>query len=150
MPFPLAGRFMRDFSAVIDIPVGQMWHQGHDRAMGCAIATKFVGNNPQRFPSLPLEQTTEKPFGCSLIVAMLEKNINDIAVLIYGPIQILWLTLYRDKDLIDMPDVTEAALSLFELSCIGDGDSNLGKQLLPLTETETKSMVEPDRVTHHF
>ena len=71
--------------------------------MSGRIASGFVGHHPPGFSALALAETAEKAFDRPLIAAMLEKNINDIAILIDRPIQIVSLSLNGDKDVVEMP-----------------------------------------------
>ena len=96
---------MRDFRSIIRIDMILVVHGWHHHSMRGGIAAKFVGDQPSGLTALAFDETAEEPFRGPLIAATLEKNINDIAVLINGPIEILSLTLYRDKDLIDMPRI---------------------------------------------
>jgi hypothetical protein len=132
--------------------------------MSRIITSEFVGDQPAGFAPLAFEQATEKPFSSLLIAAALHENINDIAVLIDGSPQILLLSLNRDKHFVEMPGVTQAALSFFQFASIsrtklltpltngfiGDGDAAFCEELFDFTETEAEPMVQPDRVADNF
>jgi hypothetical protein len=68
---------------------------------------------------LGFEQATEKSFSRLVIATALDKNIDDIAVLIDRAPEVLPLTLNRDKDFVEVPGITQATLTLFEFSSIG-------------------------------
>ncbi len=57
--------------------------------MSGAIASKFVRDQPSWLTPLAFEQAAEKPFSCALIATALHQDVNDIAVLIDGPPEIL-------------------------------------------------------------
>ncbi len=96
---------MQDFRSIIRIDMILMVHGCHYSAMRGGIAAKFVGDQPSGLTALAFDETVEEPFRCPLIAATLEKNINDLAVLIDRPIQIVSLSLNGDKDFVDMPRI---------------------------------------------
>ncbi len=73
--------------------------------MSGTIASEFVGHQPPGFSALAFDEPAEKAFGRRLVAATLEENINDIAILIDRPIQIVSLSLHGDKDFVDMPRI---------------------------------------------
>ncbi len=102
-PFSLARRFVRDFGSVIRIDVVDVTHRRHDRPMSGVIASEFVGHQPPGFTALAFDQATKKPFSRTLIAAALHQNINDIAVVVHGPPQIVPFPLDGHKDFVDVP-----------------------------------------------
>ncbi len=96
---------MRDFRSIIRIDMNLMVHGCHHSAMRGGIAAKFVGDQPSGLTSLAFEKAVEELFCGPLIAAALEKNINDLAVPIDCPIQIVSLSLNGDKDFVDMPRI---------------------------------------------
>ena len=69
------------------------------------IAAKFVGDQPSGLIALAFDETAEEPFSRTVIAVALHQNVNDIAVLIDRPIQIVSLSLNGDKDFVDMPRI---------------------------------------------
>jgi hypothetical protein len=55
-----------------------------DRSTGSTIALQLVGDDPEWFLALTAQQSAKEPLGCTLIVARLQQNIDDITVLIRG------------------------------------------------------------------
>ena len=53
-------------------------------------------------------QSAEKPPGCAGVTLVLEKNINDIAILVDGAPQVVSFTSDRDEDFIDKERVVKA------------------------------------------
>lgn len=95
---------------------------------------------------------------------MLHQHINDIAVLIDRPIQIVSLSLNGHKDFVDVPHITQPLLALCEFSSlvrpklltplangfIGHRDSTFSQEFFHFTEAETESMIQPYSVTNNF
>ena len=54
-----------------------------------AIAFQFVRYDRSWFLLMRLQQTFEEPFGCFAVTATLKKNIDDLAILIDSPPQIM-------------------------------------------------------------
>ncbi len=84
--------------------------------MSGVIASEFVGHHPPEFSPLALDETAEKAFCRPPIPVALHENINDIAVLIDCPIQIMSLSLHGDKDFVFMPGIPQPPLSFFEFA----------------------------------
>ena len=94
----------------------------------------------------------------------MHQNSNGIAVLIHGPPPILAFSLNSDKDFVEGPDVTEAALAFLEFPSIGwaklltpltNGfvgyrDASFGEDFFHFTETQGESIVQPDGMTDNF
>jgi hypothetical protein len=90
----------------------------------------------------------------------LYENINDVAVSIDGPPQILSLTLNRDEHFIQMPGVTELTLATFPATgvlssefhrplsdrLVSDIHATLDEHFFDFPEAQTESIVEPDSV----
>ena len=90
----------------------------------------------------------------------LHENVEDVAILIDSPPEILPLTLDRHKELVQVPGVAQATCSPPELACVlrtkfprplahglvGDGDSALCQQIFDVSQAQTKPVVEPDGV----
>ena len=67
---------------------------------------------------MALDEAQEKAFVGLAILVALHENVNDIAILINRPIQIVALSLKGDKDFIDMPRIAKKTLALFEFTRI--------------------------------
>jgi hypothetical protein len=91
-----------------------MFNRRHDFPMRGMIALEFVSDEPTRLTDLPLDETTEEAFSRTLIAAVLYQDINDIAILINSPPEILALSLNGHKHFIEVPRITQAPLSFFE------------------------------------
>ena len=98
------------------------------------------------------------------IAPRLDEDIDDISVLVDSPPEILPLALDRHKELVQVPGVAQATFPPLELSSVlrpelptplangfvGDDDPPLGEEILDVSEAQTESVVEPDRVADDF
>jgi hypothetical protein len=84
----------------------------------CPIAPQLVGHQPPRFASLTLPELAKEPLDRTPIATRLHENVDDIAVLIDGPPEILPLTLDRHEELVQMPGVAQATLPAKELPSV--------------------------------
>ena len=90
----------------------------------------------------------------------LEQDVDDLAVLVNGPPEIVTLTANRHKEFVQMPRVADWPRAPPEPPCVGhteglaplpDGlvrhcDAALGEQVFDVAETEGEAVVEPDGV----
>ena len=100
---------------------------------------------------------------CSVTLG-LEKDINDISILIYGPRKIMLLTINLHEDFIDVEGVTVSSVFAFPSAGIetakldtpqtdrftADGDTSLGQQIFNIAVTQVESVVEPDGVADNI
>ena len=75
--------------------------------MGNAVTSQFVGNDFPRLVSTTPCQPVEKPLGGPRIPPVLQKNIDDIPVLVDGTPQTTLLSADSDEDFIDVDRVAE-------------------------------------------
>jgi hypothetical protein len=66
-----------------------MLHRGHELAVRRLIASELVGDQHPRYPALLAQQFTEESLGGLGIPARLDQDVEDVAVLVDGPPQIL-------------------------------------------------------------
>jgi hypothetical protein len=107
--------------------------------------------------ALTTQQSAKKPLGCTLIAARLQKNIDDITILIHGPPKILLLAVDSDEEFVQTPGITEASQFLLKTSGIvgpefrtplPDGfvknnDSAFGQKIFHITEAQPEAMRDP-------
>lgn len=91
---------MRHFRSVVCVDVIDIIHRRHDRAVSGVIAFQFVRAQPSGFAALAFEQPPEKAFRRLLILSVLDKEINDIAVLVHGTPEVVTFSLNREKDFV--------------------------------------------------
>ena len=61
LAFTLTGWLMRDFGAVIRIPIRAVDHRRHDRPASGRITAELVGDEPTRHAALAFQQLPEEP-----------------------------------------------------------------------------------------
>ena len=138
LPLPLAGRLMRNFSAVVGVAVHAMCEVAEDGSHGSRVAPKPVSNDAKRLLSLAMQQPAEESFGSPLVPARLNQDIDHVAVLVDGPPEMLLLAVNSNEDFVQVPGVSPAgpgAASISEHSRhrISDTttESSHTKQLFP-------------------
>ena len=100
---------MRDFSAVVGVPVRDVDHGRHHDAAGCWVAPQLVRDQPTRDTALALQQLPEESDSGAPIPSRLHEDVEDVPVLIDRTPQILSASLQRHKQLVEMPRVTQTA-----------------------------------------
>ena len=60
LPFPLAGRLMRDFGSIVGVSLHDVSHTAEDVSDGSRVASQFVGNDPQWFRALATQQFSKE------------------------------------------------------------------------------------------
>ncbi len=112
--------------------------------------------------ALTLQQFAKEVFGRTSIAARLNENVDHVAVLVYGALEILPASLDIDEEFIEMPDIAQPTLSSPECSgvfrtelqaplsngLVGNDDPTLAHQVFNIPETQTKSVVEPKGVAN--
>ena len=100
LPFPLARRLMRDFSSIVGVSLHSVSHVTEDGSYGSAVASQFVGNDPQWFGTLAAQEPSKESFCGALITMRLDQYVDHGAVLIHGTPQILLLATDSNEHLI--------------------------------------------------
>ena len=98
---------MRNLGAIVGILLGIVGNAWQDRSTGSSVALQLVGDDPEWLLALTAQQSAKEPLGCTLIAARLQKNIDDITVLIHGTPKILLLAVDSDEEFIQIPSITE-------------------------------------------
>ncbi len=62
---------------------------GMIRRRAARIAFQFVGHQPTGTTTLPLDESTEKPYRRFSITPRLDEYVDDVTVLVDGPIEIV-------------------------------------------------------------
>jgi hypothetical protein len=94
-PLPLAGGLVGVFRTVVEIVVLPMLDSGQDFPLRCAIALELVGDDHPWCVGQALEQLPEEFLGGILVPPTLDKDIEDMAVLIHGPPEVVSLATDR-------------------------------------------------------
>ncbi len=104
--FPLAGGLMGVLRPVIQIPMLAMFHARQELPLGGSITLQLIRDDDPWSALAPLEQLAEEFCRSLLVPPALHKDIEDMAVLIDSPPEIVPLTTNSEKDLIQMPLIT--------------------------------------------
>ena len=95
------------------------------------------------------------------IAPRLDENVDDVAVLVHGPPQILLPSVNLHEHFVQIPGVAHAAPAVaqapreVESECqtplpnrlIRDGDAALGEKIFAISETQAETVIQPDGVT---
>jgi hypothetical protein len=102
-----------------------------------------------------------KTLGRRLVPAFLHQNVNGVSVLVGGPSKIMEFAADLDEHLVQIPGVTQSALSLLKLSrifrpesvaalpngFIRDRNSTFGQKIFHIPKAQTEAMIQPNCVT---
>ena len=113
MAFPLPRGFVRYFRTVVRIDVIEVFHGQHHRAVSGILDSQVVGDQPSGFAALAFEYTAKEASRGFFVTMARYEHIHDIAALVHGTPQIVLVTLNGDKNLVDVPGITQAPLSFF-------------------------------------
>ena len=103
-----------DFGAIVLVSVRAIGDGRHDRSVRSPVAAQLVGDQAHGLTLLALQQLAEKACGRPAVATRLDKDIEDVAILIDGTPEIAPLSLDGDKDLVQVPSVAQPALSTLE------------------------------------
>jgi hypothetical protein len=99
---------MRVFRTVVEIAVLPMLDTGQEFPLRCAIAFELVGDDHPWYVGQTLEQLPEEFLGGILVPPTLDKDIEDMAVLIHGPPEAVSLATDREEYLVEVPLVARS------------------------------------------
>jgi hypothetical protein len=164
LPLPLAGGLMRGFGAIVGVTFRVMSHVAKDRSHSCRVTSEFVGNDTKWFFSLAAQQSSKESFCGALITARLNQDVDHVAVLVHGTPEILLLAIDPNEDFVQVPNISEAALTPLQFSgivrtelltpesnrFIRDDDSAFGQKILNISEAQAETMVNPDGIANDF
>jgi hypothetical protein len=123
-----------------------------------AVALQLVRDEHPWHVGQALEQLPEEFLGGVLVPPTLDQYIQDVAVLIHGPPQIVPFAVHGEKHLIEVPRVARLGTPAAELigvrlaelaapradSLIRDEDPTGAQQLLDITVAEAEAIVQSD------
>ena len=110
---------------------------------------------------MPSYQSAEKPLGCAGVTPVLEKNVNDIAILVDGAPQVVLFTSDLYEDFIDKECVSIARVLAAQAPgnlrpkldapeadrFTADGNTPFGEEVFDISVAQTESMAQPNGVT---
>ena len=132
----------------------------HDDPVRGAVAPEAIGDEAMRDPAAPLEQLAKEPRGGVAIPARLEQDVDDLAVLVDDPLEILTLTANGHEEFVQMPRVADRPGPMPEPprvreaegfapvpdGLVRDGDAAVREEVFDVAEAQGEPVVEPDVV----
>ena len=103
---PLAGGLMGVLHTVIQISVLPMFDAWEELPLRGSITLQLVRDDDAWSVLAPLEELAEESLRSLLVAPALHQDIEDLAILIDHPPEIVPLTTNREKDLVQMPLIT--------------------------------------------
>src|SRR5215831_153423 len=106
----------------------------------------------------------KESFCRTLIAPGLHQDIDDVAVLIDSPPEVLQLAIDFQEKLIEMPSIPEATLQSLQFPgvvrtklltpvpnrFVGNNDASLCQQIFDVTETQAETMIKPHGMADDF
>jgi hypothetical protein len=160
LPFPLAGRLMRDLGSIVGVPLHTVSYVAEDGSYGSRVASQFVGNDSPWFGTL-VPQESPKESVCGAPIAMrLDQDVDHVAVLIHSTPEVMLLAIDSNEDFIQIPVIAQSTLPSLQFPdivrtelmtplpdrLIGHDNSPLGQEILYVSEAQREAMVRPDRI----
>jgi hypothetical protein len=120
----------------------------------------LIGDKEPRHIVQPLQQFPKEALGGALVPALLDQDIQHLAILIDCTPQIVALAINRDKHFVEIPRVTQPPLAVTQLlgegrpefqtpltdRLVADGDPTLGQQFFHVPKAEAKTVIKPDGI----
>ena len=127
---------------------------------GCAVTPQLVRDELARNVSQAFRSLTKEAFGSALVPVLLHKDVQHITILIDGAPEVMPLTADCDEDLVHEPGIAQTPLAASKTSgedaaeletpladgLVAHNGAPFRQQVLDVSETEAKSVVEPDSV----
>lgn len=149
---------------VVQSLVGQMPERELQFPSGRTVGSQFVGDHARGPDTLLFQQPRQQTPGGFGGPAALQDLVKDIAILINGAPQPMWLAMDHDLDLVEMPDITgsggltaqRAGKGRAELLApatdrfIRHNETAFEQHLLNQAETQRKPEIQPYRMRDHF
>ena len=82
------------------------------------VAFQFVGHQPTGTTTLPFHQLIEEPYRSLGITPLLDECVDDVAVLVYGAIEIVLLLANANEHLVYMPGISVATIPPTQAPCV--------------------------------
>ena len=128
--------------------------------MGNSVTSQFAGDSFPRLGSMTPYQPAEKPLGVRRIAPVLQKNFDDIPVLVDGTPQITLFPADPDEDFIDVERVAEPPMPTPQPRgefrpkldapeanrLVAHANTPFRQQFFDIPMAQIESMMQPDRV----
>ena len=153
-------RLMRLLCSIVLILFSAVDRLGDQLSMSYAIASQFIGDNLPGLTTATPYQPPEEPLCSGTVSLCLQEYINNFAILVHGPPQIMLLAVYLHKDLIYEESIAIASVLAFQAACINgaeldtpetdcfsaDGDASFSEEIFDIPMAEIEAVVQPDSV----
>ena len=164
LPLSLAGRFMRDFGAIVGVAVSVMRDRRQDGSQRSSVTFEFVGHDLKRFFPLAADESSKESFRCVLIPAWLYQYVDHVTVLVHSTPEILLLAIDPHENFVQVPDIAETTLAALQLSSIlgtelltpmsngfiGNDNAAFGEKIFHISEAHTEAIIDPDGMANDF
>ena len=158
--FPLARRLVGVFGAVVEIAMLAMLHARPHLPLGGTIAFEFIRADHPWHIGQSLEQLAEEFLRGMLVPPTLHEGIEDVALLIHRPLQIVAFTIDGEEHFIQVPRIPGPGpptseligIRLAELPApladgfVGDDDSTGKQQLFDIPIAQAEAVIQPHAV----
>ena len=109
LPFALSRWLMRHLRSIVLVLSDAVHYGWRHGAVRCRVATQLVRDQTVGQPALSLQHLAEESNSRSPIAPRLDQDVQDVAVLVHGPPEVLASPLNRREDFVQIPSVTWAA-----------------------------------------
>jgi hypothetical protein len=146
------------FGAVVEIAMLAMLHARQHLPLGCTIVFEFIRNDHPWHMGQALNQLAEEFLRGVLVPPTLHEGIEDVALLIHRPPEVVAFTMGGEEHFIQMPLVAGLGPPTSELigirlaellarlvdGFVGDDDSTGKQQLFDITIAQAEAVIQPD------
>ena len=146
-----------EFSARLKVSRLPVLDRRHYLPMRHCVTAERVGDQHPKRRALPLEEFAEEPLGGLGVPAGLDQDVEDVAVLIDGPPQLLPTAVDRQEHLVEMPPVAGSGLAAAQPAgvlrpelgtplpdrLVADDHAADQHELLDLTEAQREAVIQP-------
>jgi hypothetical protein len=156
----LSRRLVGHFDSIVRVLAGVMGDVGNDVSLGDTVTAEAVGHEPNRWPSLTLQECAKESLRGTPITTRLDEDVDDVTVLVDRPPEILAPPANRHEHFVHEPGTPESAsaplrpprivgtelLAPQPNGFIGDDDAALTEQILDIPVAEAVAVVQPHGV----
>ncbi len=103
LPFPLASWLVGQLGAVVQTLVLAVFDAGDEFLAGGFIALELVGDDDPGYVAQALEDLAKEALGNAFVAPRLDENIQYVAVLVDGPLEVVTSAVDAEIDLVQMP-----------------------------------------------
>ncbi len=160
LPFLLSARLVRVLGSVVPVLASLVLGTETQFPMCSNIAPQLVRDHYPGGVLQPFEKLAEKPLCCLRVVTPLDQDIQDVAILVHCPPQVVLLAFDPNENFIKAPSVTRSTLpgpdplgvlmaktkTPLADSLVSDVNSPTHKDFFDISEAEGKAVVQPHRM----